>query len=287
MYPRVTVAPNVAADDGPEPNPELLRRLVEGQELFVNDDFQWSSVPLTSIMGPAAVLPGAVGRQLEKDIRLLTPLLTNPDRPFVVVLGSRDTIDRLPNLYSLVLRADMVLVGGQMSVPFLQAVGKQPGEQEPPEFFEECRHAYGVGHEIGHPVLLPPDLVWERTGGGIEAAPQDVTVDGSVMDLGPEAARTYAEEIRGARTVFWVGSLGKVEDERFTEGTLTVARALTVSTATTILGGDALLTMLRAHRLLPPRASLVSATGSAVAFLKDGDLVGLAALRRASARHTE
>jgi len=279
LYPRVSVAPNLCADEGTVENPELLDRLVYGQDLFVNDDFQWSSAPLTSIVGPPSRLPSAAGRQLEKDVALLTPLLATTERPFVVVLGSRDTVDRLPNLYSLVLRADGVLVGGQMSVPFLEAIGKQPESDEPPGFIDECRHAYGVGHEIGHPIQLPSDLVWECRDGRTQIGEQDDVLDGSIMDIGPNTARTFGEIIRGARTVFWAGSLGRVEDVRFAQGTLTVAQALAGSSATTIFGGDALLHVLRANDLLPLDAPIVSATGSAIALLKDGDLVGLAALR--------
>ena len=282
LYPGVRVAPNLSAGDGTVENPELLDSLVEGQDLFVNDDFQWSSVSLTSIVGPPSRLPSAAGRQLEKDVALLTPLLATSQRPFIVVLGSRDTIDRLPNLYALVLRADAVLVGGQMSVPFLQAIGKQPESSDPPGFIDECRHAYGVGHEIGHPIQLPSDLVWERQDGATRTGEPDDVWDGSIMDIGPNTARTFGEIVRGARTVLWAGSLGKVEDARFAQGTLSVARALARTSATTIFGGDALLHTLRANELLPRDAAIVSATGSAIALLKDGDLVGLAALRARS-----
>jgi len=279
LYPGIEVASNLAAEDGQSANPGLLRRLVEGQELFVNDDFRWSSVALTSIIGPAGLLPSAAGRQLEKDVALLSTLLVQPERPFVVLLGSRQTLDRLPNLYALMLRADAVLVGGQMSVPFLQALGKQPHAGADQGFIDECRHAYGVGEEIGHRVVLPMDLVWERAGGGTESAPQDVASDGCIVDIGPEAAREFGEVVRGARSVLWGGSLGKVEDPLFAEGTLSVARALASSPARTVLGGDALLGLLRTQNLVPSSASSVSATGSAIAYMKDGDLVGLAALR--------
>jgi hypothetical protein len=49
-----------------------------------------------------------------------------------------------------------------------------------------------------------------------------------------------------------------------------------------VLGGDALLHTLRRNGLVPESAEFVSATGSAVALLKDGDLPGLMVLRLAS-----
>ena len=80
----------------------------------------------------------------------------------------------------------------------------------------------------------------------------------------------------------WAGSLGKVEDPRFAAGTLVPAHALTDNPARIVLGGTRSLGVLDEHRLLPESAGVLSASGSAVALLKDGDLPGLTALRQAS-----
>jgi phosphoglycerate kinase len=209
-------------------------------------------------------------------------LFTQPERPLVVVLGSRETLDRIRNLYSLVLRADAVLVGGQMSKPFLAAIGHQPQSGETPEFLEECRHAYGVGNTIHHSIHLPSDLVWECNDGTTLTAGQHKVVNGSIGDIGPKTGIEYSDVLRGAGSILWVGSLGEVEDDRFIEGTLALGRALTGSPAKIVLGGDALSHILRRHGLVPESAEFVSATGSAVALLKDGDLPGLTVLRQAS-----
>ena len=282
LYPGVTVAPNLSEWDGAYDDAAPLAALLEGQDLFVNDDFQHSSMSLSSIIGPPSLLPSAAGRQLQADVELLLPLLTAPDRPLVVVLGSRDTLDRISNLYSLMLRADAVLVGGQMSQPFLAAIGRQPPSDDSLEFLEECRHAYGVGHTIRHPIHLPSDLVWERPDGSVTTVDELQPVEGSIGDIGPRTGLKFANTLRGAGTIVWAGSLGKVEEARFAEGTLALGRALTDSDARVVLGGDALLRTLAEHRLLPESAGILSATGSAIAFLKDGDLPGLTVLRQAS-----
>ena len=50
-YPGVTVAPNLSAHEGTDADPSLLETLAEGQDLFVNDDSQWCSLPLVSVIG--------------------------------------------------------------------------------------------------------------------------------------------------------------------------------------------------------------------------------------------
>jgi phosphoglycerate kinase len=284
LYPGVTVAPNLSEWDGAYDDAAPLASLLEGQDLFVNDDFQHSSMSLSSVIGPPTVLPSAAGRQLHADVQLLLPLLSAPDRPLVVVLGSRDTLDRIHNLYSLVLRADAVLVGGQMSQPFLTAIGRQQAGDDAPEFLDECRHAYGVGQTIHHPIHLPSDLVWESSDGSITTLDELQTVDGSIGDIGPRTGLKFADILRGAGSIVWAGSLGKVEEAPFVEGTLALGRALTGSGARVVLGGDALLQTLGGNGLLPDSAGILSATGSAIALLKDGDLPGLTVLRQASNR---
>ncbi len=291
-YPKLRVLPNLAEGERPfsaahettdghrADGADLLDWLLEGQELFVNDDFQWCATPLVSVVGPPTVLPSAAGRRLQADLELLAPMLA-PERPFVVVIGSRSVLDRLRDLQALVLRADAVLVGAQMSHPFFVALGKQPPGDEPPDFIEECRRAYGVAHEILHDVVLPLDLVWERDDGTMVVAKPESVIAGSIADIGPRTAVRYAEVLRGARRILWMGALGKLEDARFAEGTLAVARSLSKLSAGVVVGGDALVRALREHRLLPESAGVVSATGSTIALLKDGDLPGLAALRRA------
>jgi len=281
LYPGVTVAPNLSAQEGTHANPSLLETLAEGQDLFVNDDFQWCSLPLVSVIGPPTLLPSAAGRQLQADLEMLAPLCVAPERPLVVVLGSRDVLDRLHDLHALVLRADAILVGGQMSRPFFEALGRQPPGEEPPSFIEECRHAYGVARAIRHNIQLPSDLVWEGPDGEVTIGGQEWVGGGSIGDIGPKTRLHYGEILRGASSILWAGSLGKVEDARFAEGTLTLGRVVSTLPVRTVLGGDALVSLLTRHRLLPDTAGVVSATGSAVALLKDGDLPGLTALRQA------
>jgi phosphoglycerate kinase len=283
LYPEVAVAPNLGIE-GAHSDQSRLEMLVDGQDLFVNDDFQWCSLPLASVIGPPTMLPSAAGRRLQADLEILAPFCFAPERPLVVVLGSRDVLDRLHDLQALVLRADAILVGGQMSYPFLEVLDKQPPGDEPRAFIEECRHAYGIASAIRHDIQLPTDLVWEAPDGEVTISGREGMSGGSIRDIGPKTRARYGEILRGAGSILWAGSLGEVEEPRFAEGTLALGRALSIQPVRTVLGGDALLNLLTTHCLLPDAAGIVSATGSAVALLKEGDLPGLAALRRSPVR---
>jgi phosphoglycerate kinase len=197
----------------------------------------------------------------------------------LAVLGGERAFGRLHGLQGLVLRADKVLLGGAMALPMLQAVGMQPSQAPSQEFFWECRNIMGLAGRVHHQIMLPQDLVWWRLDGSVEVTPFDAPGGDDVVDIGPLTRRRFDEVLGGARTVLWVGALGRVEDVRFAEGTRAVASSLPAD-ASTMFGGDGLVGLLDAERLLPAGADVLSATDAAIELLKNGDLPALAALRR-------
>ncbi|HXY44935.1 MAG TPA: phosphoglycerate kinase [Acidimicrobiales bacterium] len=274
--PGVSVLPNLAGERERSGDLQLAADLAVGHDFYVNEAFQWCWVPLASIIGPPALLPSAAGLRLAADLELLEPLLLSPPRPFVAVFGSDQSLSRLPGLRGLILRADATLVGGAMALPFLQAIGTQPAPRPETELLRECRACFGLAREIQHHIQLPSDLVWERPDGTAVLAPSVSSLLASVSDIGPTTRLRYAETLRGAGSVLWTGALGRAEDPRFAAGTRAVAAGLPAN-GHVVLGGDAALAALA--DVAPAATGVLSATDSAVALLKDGDLPGLAALR--------
>lgn len=279
VAPGVTVADTTTGIRSSSEDPEVIRNLVTSHDLFVNDTLQDSALPMPSVMLPAQGLPSAAGRTLQHDLECLDRLLIQPERPFVTVLGGERSFGRLHGLQGLVLRADNVLLGGAMGLPMLQALGKQSTKAPSQEFFWECRNIMGLAGRVLHQIMLPADLMWWRLDGSVDVASLDEQGGDEVVDIGPLTRTRFGEVLGQARSVLWVGALGRVEDARFAEGTRAVATSLPAD-ASTIFGGDALVGLLDAERLLPAAADVLSATDAAIELLKNGDLPALAALRR-------
>lgn len=260
-------------------DPASVGRLVESAQLFVNDTLQDSFLPVPSVTLPARRLPSAVGRTLQDDLSVIDSLRREPVRPFVAVLGGAQPRDRLHDLEGLVLQADVVLLGGTLALPVLQALGRQPAAAPTEDFLWECRNVVGLSRRVHHVLTVPVDLAWKREDGSIQVGAADEPIEGEVVDLGPQTRIRYAEVLRGARTVLWAGALGRVEDPQFAQGTRAVARALSPGTSV-VLGGDALVTVLDGAGLVPSGADMLTATDAAIEILEHGDLPALAALRR-------
>lgn len=234
-------------------------------------------------MLPAARLPSAAGRGVQRNLESLRPFLLEPERPFVAVLGGNRPFLRLHHLEGLILRADTVLVGEGVALPILQATAKQPAGATPPELLAEFRRVHGLAERVMHRLELPEDLVVDgevggHGAGGIRGVPSDKAVTGAVMDIGSITALRFAETVEGAGSVLWAGALGRVEDERFRSGTTEVAAALWRNRAPTVVGADSLATTLAEEGLLDERVATITATDAALELLKNGSRPALAAL---------
>lgn len=280
LVPGVAVADSLSGGGASAEEPRVVEALVSTHELFVNDSPQSSYLPLPSLVLPARRLPSAVGRSLQHDLQLLTPLLEDPERPLVAVLGGNRPFLRLHGLEGLVLRADKVLLGGTMAPPMLRAIGRQPPDGAPEDFLAECRAVYGLGARVAHQIVLPFDLVWAGRDGTVQLRGPDEFGSGEVVDIGPMTRRRFAEAVEGAATVLWLGALGKAEDPRFAAGTQAVADALDPARGPTVIGGDALVSVLHRGGRLTDGVEILSATDSSLELLKNGDLPAVVAMRR-------
>jgi phosphoglycerate kinase len=256
---RVRVLENTRFDSGETKNDgATAERLAEGHDLFVNDAFGSAHRAHTSTVGVAEVLPPNAGLLLERELEMLGRLLGEVARPFVLVAGGAKVDDKLGVLASLGARADSVLVGGKMA--------------------EELRDDNPLPFEA----LLPVDVVaaaaFEPDAESRVVAFDDVPAGWLGLDIGPSSRARFADEIRGARTVFWDGPMGVFEWPRFAEGTEAVAEAVAGVAGYTVVGGGDSVRALE-ELGLADRISWVSTGGGASLELLEGkELPGVAVI---------
>jgi phosphoglycerate kinase len=287
LAPRVELMDNLRFDPGEEGNdPAFVDRLVEGQDLYVNDAFGSAHRAHASIVGPPARLPSAAGRVLAREVEVLDRLLHQPARPFVAVLGGSKVSDKLGVIEALLERVDAVVVGGGMCFTFLAAQGHAVGASLlEPDHIEACRRLLAGSKEI----LIPTDITALSPGGswgpGKERSGEVRQLgrnlpDGWIgLDIGPGTAAEFADRITGARTVFWNGPMGVFEDPRFAAGTHTVAEAVADCKGFTVVGGGDSASALAAFGLADRVDHVSTGGGASLEYLEQGDLPGLRALR--------
>jgi len=104
-------------------DPEFAKSLASLAEIYVNDAFGTAHRAHASTAGVASYLPAAAGLLMEKEIKALGSILTDPDHPFVAVLGGAKVSDKIGVLNNLLGQVDAILLGGGMANTFLKAQG--------------------------------------------------------------------------------------------------------------------------------------------------------------------
>ena len=289
----VSFLENVRFNPGEEANDDdFVKQLIQGQDLYVNDAFAVSHRSHASVVGPPKYLPSAAGRQLEKEARMMSKLLNEPERPFIAVVGGAKISDKLGLLKSLSKKVDAIIVGGGMSYTFQRALGHVTGDSIVDESkIKECSELL----ESGPRILLPVDLVALAPGGKLDfsnnLSPQvkgdtkiisvDVPDGYEAADIGPKTREYFAREIMSAKTILWNGPMGAFEDERFSEGTKAVAEAVAASPAFSVVGGGDSVRALNESGLEDQVSHVSTGGGASLELIEKGDLPGLIALRNA------
>jgi len=283
LAPGVSLLENLRFDPGEEGNsPEFVARLIDGVDLYVDDAFGAAHRSHASIVGPPRTLPSAMGRLLQREVEVLLELRRRPKHPFVAVLGGSKISDKLGVVEALLEVVDSLVIGGAMCFTFMAAQGLPIGDSLfEPDQVDTCRRLLAAGK----PILLPEDITGVDANGNYSTFGRRLPAGSKGFDIGPGSAAAFSDAIMDARTVFWNGPMGMFEDERFANGTRTVAQAMADTKAFTVVGGGDSAAAL-AQFGLDDRIDHVSTGGGAsLELLELGDLPGLEALRGAPNVH--
>ena len=262
----------------------FAKELASLAEVYINDAFGTAHRAHTSTAGVANYLPAAAGLLMEKEIKVLGSILSDPDHPFLAVLGGAKVSDKIGVLNSLVGKVDAILLGGGMANTFLKAKGSELGDSlVDDDNLDFARKFLDMAAERGVRVELPVDLVTASSG---DQAPVQVVDSGSVptgwraLDIGPRTADLYSQLIKKAKTAFWNGPMGVFEEEQFAHGSEMVARALSEPGLTSIGGGGDSLAVLEKYGLAGQVTHASTGGGASLEFLEGRELPGVAVLMK-------
>jgi phosphoglycerate kinase len=218
---------------------ELADRLAGLAEVYVDDAFGAVHRKHASVYDVALRLPHGAGRLVAAELDVLTRLTTDPERPYVVVLGGSKVSDKLAVIEALLPKVDRLLVGGGMCFTFLAAQGHGVGTSLlEADQVDTCRRLLA---EADGRIVLPVDVVCaDRFGADAETSvtPADAIPDDLMgLDVGPLTVDLFTAELVDAHTVFWNGPMGVFELAPFQAGTRGVAEAVAAVHGLSVVGG--------------------------------------------------
>src|SRR5215218_5639207 len=260
---------------------ELADRLAALADVYVDDAFGAVHRKHASVFDVAQRLPHVAGRLVARELDVLTRLTTDPDRPYVVVLGGSKVSDKLAVIEALLPKVDRLLVGGGMCFTFLAAQGHGVGNSLlEADQVDTCRRLLA---EAGDRIVLPVDVICApEFSADVETTVVPVTgiPDGQLgLDVGPRTVELFGSELGNARTVFWNGPMGVFELAPFQGGTRGVASAVAAIDGLSVVGGGDSAAAVRQLGLDEDAYGHISTGGGAsLEYLEGRELPGLAVL---------
>ncbi len=223
-----------------ENDENFAKELSKLGDIYINDAFGASHRAHASIVGIPKYLPAGAGFLLEEEIKILTNLIENPQKPLVAIVGGAKGEDKAGLFKKISEVADFILIGGLIK-----------------------REIENKNIKLKYPqkVLGPIDEIEGK-------------------DVGQKTIDLFKEKINKAKTVFWNGPLGMIEKEEFSKGTKELAEAIVKSSAFSIIGGGETVEFINKLGLTEKIGHVSTGGGAMLEFLSGNKLPGLEALEK-------
>jgi phosphoglycerate kinase len=264
---------------------EQLAALCDG--LFVCDAFGSAHRAHASVVGITRfVRQSAAGLLMESELAYLGKALSNPERPFVAMLGGAKVSDKIEVVDNLMKVVDAMLIGGGMAYTFLKSQGLPVGKSlVEADKIELARRVLETSRQRKFRLLLPSDHVIGaefRADTETRTTPVTETPESWMgLDIGPQTISLFSAEIARAKTIVWNGPMGVFEMPAFARGTLQMAGAVaaaTASGATSIVGGGDSVAAVHQAGLAKKISHISTGGGASLEFLAGKKLPGVEAL---------
>jgi phosphoglycerate kinase len=267
---------------------EVARQLATPFSHYVNDAFGTAHRSHASVVAAAAMFGAghkSAGMLIEHEVDALRRLISNPEQPFVAVVGGAKISTKTAPLEALVERVETLLIGGGMANTMLLAQGVSVGRSlVEVEMLDTCRAVMDraavrrVDLQLPHDVVVTDDIDDPRR---IEVcAVDEIPDDLMIVDLGPETRARYTASLAGAATVFWNGPMGVFEVEEFAAGTVAIARALADIEGFTVVGGGESVMAIDRSGVVDRIGHVSTGGGASLEFLTGAPLPAIVALEQ-------
>lgn len=266
----------------------LAKELASYGDIFVNDAFGTAHRDHASTASIAKFVPLSVGGFLmEKEVAYLEPMVTDPPKPMVAIIGGAKVSSKIAVLESLLRNAGVLIIGGGMAFTFLKAKGIKIGASlVEDDQIDTAKRILNAAEKADVRILLPVDHVCAAS---FDAGASPVRVDGADvpdgllgLDVGPKTLALYEAELAGARSIVWNGPVGVFEFDAFARGTEALAKLVAAATdrgATTVVGGGDSVAAVNKFGLAVRMSHVSTGGGASLELLEGKKLPGIEVCR--------
>lgn len=270
--------------DDPAARDKLAKELASYGDIFVNDAFGTAHRDHASTASIAKFAgASAAGFLMEKEVQYLEPMVTNPPKPMVAIIGGAKVSSKIAVLESLLKNASALVIGGGMAYTFLKAQGYGIGKSlVEDDQLDTAKQILTAAKAKGVNIVLPIDHIGAEA---FDAAAAPQAVDGAALpanlmglDVGPKTLELYRKVLAGAKSIVWNGPVGVFEFEAFAKGTGEVAKMVAEATARgaiTVVGGGDSVAAVNKFKLADKMSHVSTGGGASLELLEGKKLPGI------------
>jgi phosphoglycerate kinase len=268
----------------------FARELAALGDFYVNDAFGTLHRADTSVaLVPTLFSPEkrSIGLLIEREIRALEPLRTQPQKPFVTIIGGGKVVDKLPLLEGLLSRVDTVLVCPALSFTFMQAEGISVGKSLVDiSALDTCKKILNQAKKQNVEILLPLDyqIAQDTLMGALSYVDaKNIPSYGIGISIGPKTIAAYTNLLKKAHTIFFNAAMGFTQRPETRHSTYALIQALAQSSGYAVIGGGdsvaAAEKMIKEKKIEKDKIGYLSTGGGAtLAYISGQTLPGIAAI---------
>lgn len=267
----------------------MAKELSDLAEIYVNDAFGTAHRDHASTCSITKFMNGEVyaGFLMEKEVKYLDPLVTNPEKPMVAIIGGAKVSSKIAVLESLLKNANALIIGGGMAYTFLKAQGHTVGiSLVEDDFIDTAKNILKMAADKNVKIILPVDHVAHTTfadekGTAIDAI--DLPSNMMGLDVGPKSIAIYNEVLANAKSVVWNGPVGVFEFNNYATGTKALAEMVATlkdKGATTVVGGGDSVAAVNKFKLADKMSHVSTGGGASLEYLEGKTLPGIIALKK-------
>jgi 3-phosphoglycerate kinase len=225
----------------------FAKQLTDLADIYVDDAFGTAHRDNASMYTVPVMMEGkprVIGLLIEKELKFLGETVSNPEKPFVAILGGAKVSDKIGVIENLLDKVDCILIGGAMTYTFYKAQGIKVGKSLcEDDFLDKASALLEQAKEAECEIVLPIDNVVAKE---VKANAENKILAGNIedewagLDIGPATVKLFQSKLEDAKTIVWNGPMGVFETEPFDEGTKQIARTVAAATdagARSIIGG--------------------------------------------------
>lgn len=247
-------------------------------DIYINDAFSVSHRAQASVEAIKKYLPSYAGLLLAEELKALDKIL-KPKKPFIAIMGGAKISTKAPLIEKFLPKASKILIGGALATTIVKDLGLEVGKSFCDDNSAKIVKKMFKNKNSFSKILLPIDFVVLGPNNKLRLArPDEVKKNESIMDIGPETIGLFAEHIKTAATLVWNGPMGKFEDERFKQGSLSLARLVAARSrgkAYGLVGGGETVAVLKMTKMEEYIDFISTAGGAMLSYLGGEKMPGL------------